>query len=323
MSVPAPHTPPYTPPSAIVFAYHQVGVRCLRALLDAGVQVLLVVTHDDTPGETIWFDSVAAVAAEHGLRCVSPDDPHTPELLAEAQAAAPDFLFSFYYRRMLGPAWLAVPRRGAFNMHGSLLPRYRGRVPVNWAVIHGEHETGATLHTMEAKPDSGAIVDQCAVPILGDDTAAEVFAKVAVAAEVVLVRSLPPLIGGTATFTPQDLSRGSYFGGRRPEDGRIPHHATATQIHNLVRALAPPYPGAFLQIAGHRLLIERTRHAPAPFGVVGGGIRLASRASGLWLLAADGSVLRVLRARYEGETALLDPTLFKQRFPGGCIGADA
>ena len=310
------------PPRAIVFAYHDVGVRCLRVLLDAGVEIPLVITHADAAGETIWFRSVAAVAGEHGLRCVAPADPHAPALLAEARAAEPDFLFSFYYRQMLGREWLALPRRGAYNMHGSLLPRYRGRAPVNWAVIHGERETGATLHRMNEKPDNGAIVDQCAVPILRDDTAHEVFGKVTVAAEIVLARSLPLLIEGSAIERAQDLSQGRYFGGRRPEDGRIPADASARQIHDLVRALAPPYPPAFLHLRGQRIFIERTLRAPAPAAAPGNGLRLVSEGEALWLIASDGSALRVLAAR-RGTDEPLDARRFESLAGGRWLAADA
>lgn len=288
-------------PSAIVFAYHDVGVRCLRVLLDAGVHVPLVVTHADAAGENIWFQSVERLAREHGLPVATPADAHDEALLRQAALARPDFLFSFYYRHMLRPEWLQIPSRGAFNMHGSLLPRYRGRAPVNWALIHGERETGATLHRMNEKPDNGAIVDQCAVPILGDDTATDVFAKVTVAAEIVLARSLPRLVDGTAAERPQDLSQGAYFGGRRPEDGRIPADATAAQIHNLVRALAPPYPGAFIDVAGRRVLIERSSlhhgHAPWPPGA----LRLCADQGRLWLVAADGGAIQVLSARIDSQ----------------------
>ena len=315
-------------PSAIVFAYSDVGVRCLRVLLDAGLHVPLVVTHCDDPAETRWFDSVAELAAEHGLSCVAPDDPNTPEFLAFAQEAVgrPDFLFSFYYRRMLAGPWLALPASGAFNMHGSLLPKYRGRAPVNWAVIHGERETGATLHLMNEKPDNGAIVDQCAVPILGDDTARDVFDKVVVAAEIVLARSLPRLSDGSARFTEQDLSQGRYFGARRPEDGRIPGDANARQIHDLVRALAPPYPRAFMFVRGRRVFIERTRHATPPTGTrgpPGAALRLWIDGATLWMLAADGSTLQVLAARCDGDTTALDAVGFANRFAGACIHADA
>jgi methionyl-tRNA formyltransferase len=311
-------------PSAVVFAYGDVGIRCLRVVLDAGVRVPLVITHRDDPGETRWFGSVAELAADHGLPCVAPDDPNSPEFLASASALVgrPNLLFSFYYRRMLSRPWLRLPASGAFNMHGSLLPKYRGRAPVNWAVIHGERETGATLHVMNEKPDNGAIVDQCAVPILGDDTARDVFNKVVVAAELVLARCLPRLIDGTAAFTPQDLSRGDYFGARRPEDGRIPIDANVLRIHDLVRALAPPFPRAFFMKDARRVFIERTRHAAPPPGAPSGQLRLWSDGTTLWLMSADGGALQVLAARMEGETISLDAAAFQRRFEGGCIHAD-
>lgn len=230
---------------AVVFAYHNVGVRCLSVLLAHGVDVALVVTHQDNPNETIWFDSVAGLAALHGIPTITPDDPNDAAIVDRIAALAPDFIFSFYYRQMLKAPLLAIPPRGAWNMHGSLLPKYRGRVPVNWAVLHGERESGATLHRMLEKPDAGGILAQQAVPILPDDTAHEVFQKVTVAAEMALDGVLPRLIDGTAVEQKQDLAQGSYFGGRKPEDGRIDWRQGAAAIHNLVRAVAPPYPGAF------------------------------------------------------------------------------
>ena len=131
---------------AVVFAYHDVGVRCLRTVLARGIEVPLVLTHADAPGECIWFESVAQHALWHGIEVCTPDDPNAPAIVERIRAARPDFLFSFYYRSMLGPQLLALPTRGAYNMHGSLLPKYRGRVPVNWAVLHGETQTGATPH---------------------------------------------------------------------------------------------------------------------------------------------------------------------------------
>jgi methionyl-tRNA formyltransferase len=245
--------------SAVVFAYHNVGVRCLETLLAHGVRVPLVVTHADAPGETIWFASVAATAAGHAIPVITPDDPNAAEIVRRIAALRPDFIFSFYYRRMLNPALLALPPRGALNVHGSLLPRYRGRAPVNWAVLHGERATGATLHYMAEKPDAGDIVAQTAVPILPDDTAREVFDKVTVAAEMTLDAALPALLAGTAPRRRQDLGAGSYFGGRGPDDGIIDWTRDAGSIHNLVRAVAPPFPGAFTAVAGHPARVLRTR----------------------------------------------------------------
>lgn len=235
---------------AVVFAYHNVGVRCLSVLLAHGADVALVVTHRDNPKETIWFDSVAELAALHGIPTITPDNPNTPEVIAQIRALQPDFFFSFYYREMLKRELLGIPKHGALNMHGSLLPKYRGRVPVNWAIIHGETETGATLHYMTEKPDNGDIVAQQAVPILPNDTALQVFQKVTVAAEMALNACLPDLLAGRAQAVKQDLSKGGYFGGRKAEDGVIDWSQSAQAIHNLVRAVAPPYPGATTQLMG-------------------------------------------------------------------------
>ena len=243
---------------AVVFAYHNVGVRCLRVLLARGVEVTLVVTHEDQPGEQIWFDSVARHAHWHRIPVITPENPNSDEVIARVAEAAPDMLFSFYYRHMLSPRLLRAAPRGAYNMHGSLLPRYRGRVPVNWAVLRGETETGATLHVMLEKPDAGPIVDRESVPILPDDTAREVFEMVTVAAELTLHRCLPALLAGTARFHPQDPSSGSYFGRRTAADGAINWGAGVQSIHNLVRAVAPPYPGAFSEAGGLPLRILRT-----------------------------------------------------------------
>ena len=242
-------------PKAVVFAYHNVGVRCLSVLLAHGVDVALVLTHEDSPTETIWFDSVAALAVRHGIPVITPADANAPEVLARIKALQPDFIFSFYYRQMLKPELLALASRGAYNMHGSLLPRYRGRVPVNWAIIRGETETGSTLHEMVAKPDAGAILARQAVPILPNDTAFEVFQKVTVAAEMALNDVLPALLAGTAPALPNDLASGSYFSGRKPEDGRIDWTMDAVNIHNLIRAVAPPYPGAFTTLDGRPLKV--------------------------------------------------------------------
>ncbi len=311
--------------TAVVFAYHDVGCRCLSVLLAHGVRVPLVVTHRDDPGETQWFGRVADVAREAGLEVAYPDDPAEPAFVRRLEALAPDFLFSFYYRRMLPPAVLAAARRGAYNLHGSLLPRYRGRVPVNWAVLHGERETGATLHEMVAKPDAGRIVDQEPVPIGENDTAAEVFARVSAAAGTVLERALPALLAGTATPRDQDLSRGSYFGGRRPEDGRIDWRQPARRVHDLVRAVAPPYPGAFSALGGRRVLVLRTWWSdaqpaldPAPPGT------LAAEGARLWACCGDGRWLEVRSLAFEGE-APLEGAALAARFapPAGGVGQSA
>ncbi|MDE2219702.1 MAG: formyltransferase [Gammaproteobacteria bacterium] len=298
---------------AVVFAYHDVGVRCLRVLLGQGVEVPLVVTHETEAGEPLWFDSVARHARWHGLEVLTPADPNAPALLAKLRALAPDFLFSFYYRHMLGADVLAAAARGAYNMHGSLLPKYRGRVPVNWAVLNGERETGATLHAMTVRPDAGGIVDAQAVPILPDDTAVEVFRKVCVAAELTLQRALPGLVAGTAVLRPQRQAEASYYGRRTAADGAIDWRLGVMAVHNLVRAVAPPYPGAFATAAGLPLRVLRTLPVPGP-----GGARPELRCvdGEMRALCHDG-VLRLLEFELDGRVR--DAAAFRAAFGGDAL----
>ncbi len=299
---------------AVVFAYHNVGVRCLSVLLAHGVDVPLVLTHKDNPAENIWFDSVAELAARHDIAILTPDNPNAADIVAHIRAQHPDFLFSFYYRQMIRPELLAIAARGALNMHGSLLPKYRGRAPVNWAVLRGERETGATLHYMTDKPDAGAIVAQQAVPILPNDTAGEVFHKVTCAAEITLDRSLPALLAGTAPAHPQELAHGTYFGGRRPQDGEIDWRQNGSDIHNLIRAVAPPYPGAFTTAGGKPVrLLQSTMMA-------GRRARFSSptlyiETGHCYADCADGTVLRLITFGTNGEQ--LDASRFIAIFGAG------
>jgi len=251
--------------------------------------VPLVVTHVDDPNEARWYASLLDFSRERRLRVLADAEP---ALLERTVAAAkPDLIFSFYYRSMLPMPVLRHARLGAFNMHGSLLPKYRGRAPLNWAIVKGERETGVTLHEMVEKPDAGRIVDQEAVPIGPDDTAVEVFHRMTAAAEAVLKRSLPALVKGEARFRPNDLARGSYYGRRRPEDGRIDWSRSAQEIHNLVRAVAPPFPGAFCdRLKVHRTQMTDRTARGKPVGPYREGAE--------WFaVCGDGKVLRLLEVQ--------------------------
>ena len=243
---------------AVVFAYHDVGVNCLKALLNAGIQVDLVLTHQDDPHENVWFGSVAKLCTEKNIPYITPSANQLADLVPKIQALAPDYIFSFYYRFMIPVQILACAKIAALNMHGSLLPKYRGRAPVNWAILHGETETGATLHIMEVKPDAGDIVGQEAVSIGPDETATDVFGKVSKAAVSVIEEVLPSLLAGVVPRQPNMIEQGSYFGGRKPADGQIHWSQKANQVHNLIRAVAPPYPGAFTEYQGQSMIVART-----------------------------------------------------------------
>ncbi|WP_298408612.1 formyltransferase [Janthinobacterium sp.] len=284
-------------PRAVVFGYHNVGVRCIKVLLAGGVDIALVVTHEDSPTENLWFESVASLCQAEGIPYITPADARAPELLAQVQAAQPDMLFSFYYRHMLPASILEVAP--AYNMHGSLLPQFRGRAPVNWAVLHGATQTGATLHEMTVKPDAGAIVAQTAVPILPDDTAFEVFGKVTVAAEQTLWGVLPALLDGTAPRQFNDLRQGGYFGGRTPEDGRIDWKLPAQQVYNLHRAVAPPYPGAFTEVNNVIYIIEKARLSKRSAGSLPPGLAVVDNC--IFGVCGDGSMLAISALRAAGE----------------------
>lgn len=230
---------------AVVFAYHNIGCVGIEALLRNGIKISAVFTHRDDPNEYVWFDSVAELAASKGIAVFAPEDINHPLWTEKIRDIGPDIIFSFYYRKMINQSILDIPPRGCLNLHGSLLPKYRGRCPVNWVLVNGEKETGATLHYMTAKPDDGDIVCQKTVEIGDGDTARSLHDKVAMAASVLLDEALPQLKDNTAKRCVQDHSESTYYRGRRPDDGEIDWRCSAREVRNLVRAVTRPYPGAF------------------------------------------------------------------------------
>ncbi|MDO9515210.1 MAG: formyltransferase [Syntrophales bacterium] len=241
---------------AVAFAYHDMGIAGLEALKGEGFDIRAVISHDDDPEENCWFGSVVEWARENGVPAYCPPDVNAPEWIQKIRALSPDVIFSFYYRNLLGGALLAIPPAGAYNLHGSLLPAYRGRCPVNWVLVNGETKTGVTLHHMVEAADAGDIVGQVEIPIGADDTALTLYEKLCVGAKELLEGLLPLIKEGTTPRIPQDLKAGSYFGGRRPEDGRIDWHWPTSRIYNLIRAVTDPYPGAFTTLpGGEKMLI--------------------------------------------------------------------
>jgi len=303
-------THPAAVTSAVVFAYHDIGVRCLEALLELGVDVRLVVTHQDSESEHIWFDSVAEVAQRNKIAVITPESANATAVIERVSQCDPDYIFSFYYRQMLGQKLLDIPARGAFNVHGSLLPKYRGRVPVNWAIIHGEKECGVSLHRMDIKPDAGNLLAQAAVSILRNDTAYDVFQKLKCASETLLIEVIPEMLEGRVFETPLNLEQGSYYSGRKPEDGRIDWSLPAGDIHNLIRAVAPPYPGAFFDIGSHRIEVlgSYTRGEQARFN----NPRIYIEDGNFQADCSDGQRFMITHLVIDGSKA--DPAEFRRTF---------
>ena len=240
----------------IVFAYHDMGITGLTALQRHGFEIAGIFSHADDPDENCWFGSVPDWAKKNNVPLFCPENVNTTEWIEKISSLAPEVIFSFYYRNLLSGAILAIPPGGAFNLHGSLLPYYRGRCPVNWVLVHGETKTGVTLHCMVDKADAGDIVAQQEVPIAFDDNAHILYGKLCRQATVLLDEVLPLIKAGTAPRIPQDWRQGSYVGRRTPADGRIDWNWPALRIYNLIRAVTDPYPGAFTHTgSGDQIII--------------------------------------------------------------------
>jgi UDP-4-amino-4-deoxy-L-arabinose formyltransferase/UDP-glucuronic acid dehydrogenase (UDP-4-keto-hexauronic acid decarboxylating) len=286
---------------ALVFGYHTMGCVGFDALLRHGFRIAAVFTHRNDPAEEIFWESLAERARGCGIpvHFAGRSDPKTPAFAELVAGYRPEFIFSFYFRYMIPESVLRLAPRGAFNLHGSLLPRYRGRAPVNWVLVNGETETGVSLHHMVAMPDAGNLVAQERVEIAFEDTARTLHAKLESAAEKLLDRALPLLKEGRAPSVPMNLAEGSYFGGRTPEDGRFSWEWPALRIYNLLRAVTHPYPGAFTMLAGRKLFVwwavPQTRPSEAAPGTV---LRVAPE--GVEVATGDGALL-LSRCQLEGE----------------------
>jgi methionyl-tRNA formyltransferase len=289
--------PIQTPGSAVanapcvLFAYHAIGHACFRALLEMGAPVKALFTHADAPDEEIWWKSCADLARSSGIPVYDPaavDDA----LIAAVAALRPAIIYSFNYRSLLPDGLLKLAPLGAYNLHGALLPRYRGRAPVNWVLVNGERETGVTLHHMVRRADAGDIVGQRRIAISDEDDAFSLLQRM-IPEAVELIRRFHPLIAaGCAPCYPQDLSKGNYVGRRRPQDGLIDWRWPARRIFNLVRAVTHPYPGAFCHARGRKLFIWRARiaHESGKFGTAGEVLGPCEPEGALEVAAGDGSV---------------------------------
>ncbi len=282
----------------VLFAYHEMGYACMEALLAMGAPVVALFTHEDDSREEIWWRSCAALAREHGIATFTPEgvDQSWQERIAPLKPAV---IYSFYYRYLIPDAVLALAPRGAYNMHGSLLPKYRGRAPVNWMLVNGEREAGVTLHHMVARADAGDIVGQRSVAIDDEDTALTLYRKLVPIGVELIKEFHPQIANGNAPRRPQNIAAGSYFGRRRPEDGRIEWNWPARRIFNLVRAVTHPYPGAFVNVDGHKLFIWKARIASESGKRGAPGTIVGVKADGVEVAAGDGSI-RLIAAQFDG-----------------------
>ncbi len=285
--------------ACVLFAYQEMGRACMQELIAMGAPIAALFTHRDDPHEEIWWQSCAELARRHEVPVYSAEKIDN-EWTARIAAMNPAIVYSFFYRNLLPQRLLDCARLGAYNLHGALLPKYRGRASVNWVLVNGEAETGVTLHHMVARADAGDIVAQRSVRIEDSDTALTLYRKL-IPLGAALVREFHPLIAaGCAPRRPQDITAGSYFGRRRPEDGRIDWRWPARRIFNLVRAVTHPYPGAFCMLNDRKLFVWQAHIAEEKLHRGDPGEIVAEDAGGAIEVAAGEGSLLLLRAQFEG-----------------------
>ena len=246
----------------VVFAYHDMGCLGIEALLSAGYEISAIFTHTDNPGEKAFYGSVARLAAERGIPVYAPDNVNHPLWVERIAQLSPEVILSFYYRHLICDEILQLAPRGAFNLHGSLLPKYRGRAPLNWVLVNGETETGVTLHRMVKRADAGAIVAQLRIAIAPDDIAITLHHKLCHAARQLLEQTLPAIKHGNILEIAQRENEATCFGRRTPDDSFLEWHKPASVLHNMVRAVADPWPGAFSYVGNQKFTVWSSRVHP-------------------------------------------------------------
>ncbi len=243
----------------LFFGFSDAGSKCLRYLLEKGCRVVGLFTHDTDPHEKRWFETPEQIARERLIPVFKPARLGSKEWTEKVGLLKPDLILSIYYRKIIPEEIFRLAKLGAYNMHGSYLPEYRGRAPLNWSIINGEDHCGASLHVLEKNFDTGAIVDREKVEFGPDEYVGEIQPRVTEAALKVLKRALPSLLEGNPKTTAQDASKASYFGRRTPEDGRIDFSKSAREVYNLVRGVGKPFPGAFTDITNPRSIIWKAK----------------------------------------------------------------
>jgi methionyl-tRNA formyltransferase len=299
------------------------GRRTLEGLIERGEHISAVFTFEPAKAATIsgaarWDD----ITATHGIPLHHVRSINDAEALAAIRGLRPDLVFCVGWTQLLGEELLSIPRLGCLGFHASLLPYYRGRAPVNWAIINGETLTGNTLMVLDPGVDTGDIVAQRAIPITEADTCGTVYDKVADSELEMLDEVLPLIHVGLMPRRRQDESRATVVGRRRPDDGRIDWHRTTRQLHDWVRALTDPYPGAFTTIDGDRVWVWAAHPARTPVeGARPGRWRLVGSPPELRAGTLDGEL--VLDEVQRGEEPRRDGVSFARRWlPDGAAITD-
>ncbi|MBC7185702.1 MAG: methionyl-tRNA formyltransferase [Calditrichaeota bacterium] len=286
----------------VFFGTPEFAVPSLEALQQSRHRVIAVVTTPDRErgrGLSLQPSQVKLCASRHQLPVLQPEVLSDPLFLAELRRCAAD-LFVVVAFRILPPEVFTMPAKGTVNLHASLLPKYRGAAPINWAIINGERETGVTTFFIEEKVDTGAIILQRQLPIGPEETAGQLHDRLALAGAELLVETVDLIAEGKAVPKPQqgEASRAPKIVREMCE---IDWRKTAVQVHNLVRGLCP-FPGAFTYLEGKLLKVYRTQVLkPYGHGKRPGQIARVDRKGGVIHVATGEGVLALLEVQPEGK----------------------
>jgi methionyl-tRNA formyltransferase len=254
--------------------------------------------------------AVKALALQVGIPVYQPSKiKSSDEVRAVFESINPDACVVVAYGKIL-PAWmLAIPRLGCINVHASLLPKYRGAAPINWAIAHGETETGVTIMQMDVGMDTGPMMAQCRISIGKDETTPELSARLALVGAELLSETIPRIGRGEVAAVSQDDGQASYAPILKREDGLIDWRRTSSEIANRVRAFQP-WPGSYTSFRGGRLIVWRSREAPEPALLdtvasdVEPGTIVAIDDSGIAVLSGGASILLIQEIQIEGKRRL-------------------
>lgn len=283
------------------------AVASLRMLIQEGYEIAAVVTQPDRPvgrKRVLTPTPVKAEALQHGLTVWQPEKLRTSDTVDDIRALRPDLIVTAAYGQILPKAVLDIPRLGCINVHGSLLPKYRGGAPIQRSIMNGETVTGVTIMYMAEGMDTGDIISRVEVPIGADDNAGTMFAKLSEAGADLLRRTLPDIIAGRVEAVPQPHDEATYAPNLKREDERIDWTRPAEQIANQVRGLVP-FSGAFTTWNGEVFKVWACRPEPAAAGEAAAapGTVLTAGTDGLRIQTGQG-VLSLLEVQPAGKKAM-------------------
>jgi len=239
----------------VLFVYNDLGYKLLRLVNRKKIKIHLVITHEDSSNEFIWFSSCLDYCKKNNLKYLLYEKINLNELYNKLKNLNISCIFSAYFRKIIPKKIISLAKNGAINLHGSLLPFYKGRSPVNWQILKDEKVSGVTFHYMNNKPDSGNIIYQKKILVKKSMTAYQLQIKINNLAIKIANNNIEKIINGKCPSIIQK-NKGSYFGGRKPSDGKINLNDLAINIFNQVRALSHPFPGAFIYYKRKKIVIE-------------------------------------------------------------------